>query len=564
MPYIWIMENYQIADIFSLLSKLMDIHGENSFKTKSYSIAAFQIEKIQEPLANLNAASISAIKGIGDATSRKILEIITTGKLGLLDQYIANTPPGILEMMNIKGIGPKKINIIWKEMEIESLGELLYACNESRLSRFKGFGSKTEENIKAAIEFYMSGQGFFLYKEAIPFAEAVLQLLQTAFPGNHTYVSGDFRRQAETLEELIYVTDVPAAVLKNLLDQRAGFHFTTEENDVVKYRMENGPALKIHTCPEEKLASTLFLTTGTPEFVNFFQLTYPGANLFSGQIHEEKNIFESIGLPYIPPYLREDAGIIERIKSKPIPQLIQATDIKGIIHSHSTWSDGVHTIRQMAQAAIDKGLEYLVISDHSRSAAYANGLTSERIVQQHIEIDILNKDLSPFKIFKSIESDILTDGSLDYTDDVLATFDLVIASVHSGLKMTAEKATARLLRAIENPYTTILGHMTGRLLLSRSGYPIDHEKIIDACAANNVVIELNAHARRLDMDWRWIPYALSKNVFISIDPDAHSTNGFADVKYGVLAAQKGMLTAKQNLSSFTLQEFEAFLSNRKK
>ena len=217
----------------------------------------------------------------------------------------------------------------------------------------------------------------------------------------------------------------------------------------------------------------------------------------------------------------------------------------------------------MAKAAQAQGFEYLVISDHSRSAGYANGLSIERIAAQHIEIDALNAALSPFKIFKSIESDILIDGSLDYPADVLASFDVVIASIHSVLKMPEEKAMARLLKAIENPYTSILGHMTGRLLLSRAGYPIIHQKIIDACVANQVAIELNAHPRRLDMDWQWIPYALERGALISINPDAHAVEGFADIRYGVLAAQKGMLTATHNLSSYTRDEFEGFVATQR-
>jgi DNA polymerase (family 10) len=254
--------------------------------------------------------------------------------------------------------------------------------------------------------------------------------------------------------------------------------------------------------------------------------------------------------------------VLTTIKENPVT-LITSGDIKGIIHSHSQWSDGVHTVEEMAKACIDKGYEYLVISDHSKSAAYANGLTEERIREQHRYIDELNEKLQPFRIFKSIECDILGDGALDYSDNVLSTFDLVIASVHSNLKMTEEKAMMRLMNAIRNPYTTILGHMTGRLLLSRPGYPVDHVTIINACVENKVVIELNAHPRRLDIDWRWIDYAIEKGVLISIDPDAHSVEGYNDCRYGVLAAQKGGLSKQQNLSSFTLKEFEDYLQKRK-
>ncbi|HMC99694.1 MAG TPA: PHP domain-containing protein, partial [Ferruginibacter sp.] len=275
-------------------------------------------------------------------------------------------------------------------------------------------------------------------------------------------------------------------------------------------------------------------------------------------------IFTQNKLSYIPACLRESPTIIERAKKAELPKLVQVADIKGIIHSHSNWSDGTNTIEEMANAAKAMGLEYLVISDHSKSAFYAQGLNEEKVAAQHQYVDELNSKLVDFKIFKSIESDILNDGNLDYSNSVLSTFDLVIASVHSNLKMTEEKAMPRLIRAIENPYTTILGHMTGRLLLSRKGYPVDHKKIIDACAANHVVIELNAHPSRLDIDWRHIDYALDKNVLVSIDPDAHFIDGFNDIKYGVLAAQKGMVTKEQNLSSFSRNDFEKFITANRK
>jgi DNA polymerase (family 10) len=269
-------------------------------------------------------------------------------------------------------------------------------------------------------------------------------------------------------------------------------------------------------------------------------------------------------LPYLPPALRSDPIWIERARSQGVPTLIQPGDIKGIIHSHSTWSDGSNTIEEMATEAIRLGFEYLVISDHSRSAFYAKGLSIEQVEKQQKEIESLHQKIKgspdqPFRIFKSIEADILSDGQLDYPDEILKTFDLVIASVHSQLTMTEEKAMSRLIKAIENPYTTILGHPTGRLLLSRKGYPIDHKKIIDACIANQVVIELNAHPRRLDIDWKWIPYVLDKGGWISINPDAHELAGYNDIKYGVLVAQKGGLTADRNLSSLPLDQFNRFL-----
>ena len=282
-------------------------------------------------------------------------------------------------------------------------------------------------------------------------------------------------------------------------------------------------------------------------------------------VKTEKEIFEGAGISYIPPSLRETASILEKAKKQvQFTNLIQPNEIKGLIHSHSNWSDGAYTIEQMANELIRLGFEYLVISDHSKAAYYASGLTEQRIKEQHLYIDELNKKLAPFKIYKSIECDILSNGKLDYTDNVLSTFDLVIASIHSNLDMDEEKAMMRLMGAIANPYVTILGHMTGRRLLKRKGYPVDHKAIIDSCATHNVVIEINSSPQRLDIEWQWIDYALEKNLLLSIDPDAHSLDEFQYIKYGALVGQKGGLTKEHNLSSFGREAFEKFLQSNKK
>lgn len=502
------MDNYAIADQFSLLAKLMDIHGENSFKSKNYSIAAFNIEKLPVQLASMAEPDIFKLKGIGESTGKKIMELLETGELKALKDLIEKTPAGVIEMLNIKGIGPKKIHTIWKEMEIESVGELLYACNENRLTLFKGFGEKTQNNVRESIEFYLKNQGSYLYSEAEALLLTLTEKLKTALPDELLEATGAFREQMEVIDKLEWVTTASNRQLVAFFET-LGLNASEEAANTVRFATAEGFPL-------------IFYTVKREDFIKVLQQT---------------------------------------AKPSEIDGVIQSVDIKGIIHTHSNWSDGSQTIEEMANACIEQGFEYLVISDHSKSAGYANGLTIERVKAQHQQIDELNKKLAPFKLFKSIESDILNDGSLDYPDEILASFDLVIASVHSNLKMTEEKAMARLLKAIENPYTTILGHMTGRLLLSRNGYPIDHKKIIDACVANKVVIELNAHPRRLDIDWRWIPYALEKGALLSIDPDAHNTEGFSDIKYGVLAAQKGGLTAAHNLSSFSLQEFEKYISS---
>ena len=555
------MDNYAIADNFSLLAKIMDIHGENSFKSKTYSIAAFNIEKLPMQLKETSPENIFNIKGIGESVGKKIIEMLETGKFNALQEYIEKTPAGVVEMLNIKGLGPKKINTVWKEMGIESIGELLYACNENRLTIYKGFGAKTQQNVQEAIEFYQGQQGHFLYAEAEAIFPQINGYLQKIFSPDTVHVTGTYRRQFLTIEEMEFVILENNDVIKPKFQTAQPPELLEEKNDELLYKLKNGLKLRLYT-GKGKMDEQLFNTSCSEEFKDAFRGSFPDLS-FSGTEFGDDSVFIQAKIPVISPCLRETAGIIEKAKNKKLPELIQPGDVKAIIHSHSNWSDGVNTVEEMAGALIKRGYEYLVISDHSKSAFYANGLTEERIREQHRYVDELNKKLAPFKIFKSIECDILNDGSLDYSNDILAEFDLVITSIHSNLKMTEEKAMMRLMNAITNPYTTILGHMTGRLLLSRNGYPVDHKKVIDACAEKQVVIELNAHPRRLDIDWRWIDYALQKNVLVSIDPDAHSIEGFDDVKYGVLAAQKGGLTKEQNLSSFSLKEFEEYLAKRK-
>jgi DNA polymerase (family 10) len=534
------IDNDYIAAQFSLLGKVMDIHGENSFKTKSYSIAAFTLEKLPMQLDGLPLEKITAIKGIGDAIGKKILEIQQTGELRLLNEYIHRTPPGVIEMLAIKGLGPKKIATIWKDMEVESVGELLYACQENRLLLFKGFGEKTQQNVREAIEFRLKHAGSHLYGDIEAYALQLDAAFKKALPSEKLALTGDFRRQLEIVTHLQWVTTAEPATVNALIES-----LQVGEGVVIDM---------IYTSPAA-FTRTLFETSCSGEFLE--SVRERDAWNDKDTYASEEAIFERVGLPYVHPVRREQRGVIEH-------GALQPADVKGVIHSHSTWSDGSNSLDEMAAACIAKGYEYLVISDHSKSAFYANGLKEDRIREQHAQIEALNQKLAPFTIFKSIECDILNDGTLDYTAAILQTFDLVITSVHSNLKMSEEKAMGRLLRAIENPYTTILGHMTGRLLLSRPGYPVDHKRIIEACVQHGVAIELNAHPRRLDMDWRWIAYALEQGALISIDPDAHTIEGYDHIRYGVLAAQKAGLKPERNLSSFGLEAFREYLTERKK
>lgn len=549
------MDNAVIADYFSLYAKLLDIHGENSFKSKSYAAAAFAIEKLPTPLASLPAETIAGIKGIGKSTAEKVSEILTTGRFLALEQLIQNTPSGVIEMLAIKGIGPKKIHIIWKEMGIESVGELLYACKENRLKLYKGFGEKTQDAIIAAVEFMMRNKGKFLYAQINEILPVIEDFLKENFGSDHVHVTGDYARQLEIISSLDFIIVGERSQIQTTMKE-VGFELMADDKEYLPFQAKSGVEVRLYPVSANQVAYQHLKLTSAPEVFQFLDEALKGETLFQS----EEELFTKAGISLIPEYLRESVSIVKKYKTD--ANIIQHGDIKGIIHSHSNWSDGGYTIEEMAKACIERGMEYLVISDHSVSAFYANGLSVERIKEQHLYIDELNRQLAPFKIYKSIESDILNDGRLDYSDEVLSSFDLVIASVHSNLRMSEEKAMQRLLTAIQNPYTTILGHPTGRLLLSRNGYPLDMQQIIEACIEHEVVIELNANPNRLDIDWRWIDYAVEKGALISINPDAHSLDGIDDILFGVKVAQKAALLVSKNLSSFTRDEFEAFLAKR--
>jgi len=556
------MENKAIARTLRLLSQLMELHNENPFKIKSVANAAFKVDKLPYPIKSKTLEEIAQVDGLGKSISGKVWELLQTGTMVDLQNILKETPEGIIEMLGIKGIGPKKILIIWKELGIENIGELYYACNENRLIEAKGFGLKTQEEIKKIIEFQMAAHGKFLFAQAEPLVDKLFEDLSLWLNslGNEPLLgtAGAYRRCMEIVEEIELVVGAD----QDLKAQLNGFEpLQFEEHNEHTWVALSPFGLKIY----------LHLGSKADFYLNVFRFTGNEAHVTeilkltgNGPFASEAEIYEQAGLPFIEPELREGLGEIELAKANQLPELIRYEDLKGSLHNHSTWSDGVHTLEEMALYCRDHlQLEYLGMCDHSKSAFYANGLNEQRVYGQHQEIDALNAKLAPFKIFKGIESDILYDGSLDYPDEILKTFDFVVASVHSILRMDEEKATSRLIKAIENPYTTILGHPTGRLLLSRKGYPIDYAKVIDACAANKVVIEINANPLRLDLDWRWHRYALDKGVLLSVNPDAHRMEGFDHMRYGVLVARKGGLSSAQCLNAFSLKDITEYFNHKK-
>lgn len=556
--------------MLKLTASLMELHDENPFKVKSYNNAVYGLERTDVTLASLSNSELENLDGVGKSMAAKISGIIATGELPELNRLLEITPAGVLKMMDIKGLGPKKLRTIWKELLIESPETLLEACENNSISKLKGFGEKTQEAIRQALLFTKENEGKVLFEEAELYANALLEAIRKASPDLLIEASGELRRKMEIVETLQFVVGT---------DHIAKTHEVISQIDILeKDKKLSGPfawrgrLVEANTKVEfllsrkEEFYSQLFIRTGARQ--HLITVTGGELNLMqiaqSGNFESEEAIYKKAGLPYIEPELREGLFEIDLALENKLPLLVEYSDMRGILHNHSTYSDGKNTLRDMAIFCREQGYEYLGISDHSQTAFYANGMKPETVLKQHEEIDRLNKELAPFKIFKGIESDILQDGSLDYEDELLARFDFIVASIHGNLKMSKEVATERLIRAIQNPYTTMLGHPTGRLLLRREGYPIDHKAVIDACAQYGVIMEINANPWRLDLDWRWVNYALEQGVMISINPDAHETGGYRDMYYGVCVGRKGGLTKEKTFNALSLVEVEAHFKERKR
>ena len=557
------MTNEQIADKLKWYADLSELHNINPFKIKTYASASYRIDKLLEPLTGKSLAELEKIDGVGKSVATKVFQLTNTGTFDELEELEKNTPIGVQQLFAVKGIGPKKIAYIWNNLGIESPGELLYACNENRLAQAKGFGVKTQESVKQSIEFLFANANKFHYAKLEQLSNELFDALNEYDGITNLSLTGAIRRKCEVLDEVEYCVAILGDEndFASYISDRLNPDGLAVNGTEITFRFNQTIPIKIYCCSDEEFYNTLFETTASAAHMQKLKQQQRLPNISEATSEEE--IYTSIGLSYIEPEMREGFNEVELAHANTLPQLIELSDLKGILHNHSTYSDGLNTLEEMAVYAKQLGYEYLGICDHSKAAQYAGGLTEDEIEKQHREIDVLNNKLGSFKIFKGIECDILGDGSLDYDESVWKTFDFIVASVHSNLKMTEEKAMSRLLRAIENPYTTILGHPTGRLLLMREGYPVDHKKIIDACSTNGVVIEINAHPYRLDLDWRHIDYALNKGVKLSINPDAHHTKGYHDMHFGVCVARKGGLIKDMCFNSMNLSEIDTYFKKRK-
>lgn len=564
------MDKKQVIEILEEIGTLLELKGENPFKTRAYENAARALRGVSEDLNELVASNrLRGIKGIGEAISEKITTLVTTGTLKYYEELRRSFPPGIMELLRIPGLGPKKAKKLLDVLGVASIDDLEKACKENRVAKLEGFSAKSQQNLLDGIQQIRQFASRHLYHHAEQAARPLFEAVKKHAKVIRAELAGSLRRHKETIKDIDIVASCKEADRAAIMD-----FFTklpTVQNIIAKgdtkssVLLENGIAADLRLTTDKDFPYLLHHLTGSAEHNIALRghgqklgIKVSEWGLFKGEklirCKDETEIFAALGMSYVPPELREDTGELDAALKDKIPRLIENEDLKGVLHCHSTYSDGANSIREMAEECRRLGFEYFGICDHSMSVYYAKGLPPERVKQQHKEIDKLNAELKGFHIFKGTECDILPDGKLDYPDNVLASFDFVVASIHSSMNMTEEQATKRLIKAMEHPAVKIIGHPTGRLLLGREGYPINHRKVIEAAAELGVSIEINASPHRFDLDWRYCKYAAEKGVQISINPDAHEVAGIADIFYGVGIARKGWLRKNEVLNTKSTKE----------
>ena len=574
------MDKKTVAGLLEELGVLLEIKGESVFKTLAYTKAARALLAEPGELDEIiKRTDLKGIKGIGESIRMKVIEIYETGRLPYLEQIKGSIPPGLVQMMRVPGLGPRKAKAIYEELGVSSIGELLYACNENRLVGLPGFGLKTQEKIIKGIAQLQKHADQYLYSFAEAEARKLLWPLIKSGRAVRAEVAGSIRRKKEVVKDIdiIASSSDPVSLMEVFCLNPEVETVVAKGDTKTSVTLKSGIAADLRVVEDWQYPYALHHFTGSALHntrmrgrAKRMDLKMNEYGLFRGEAEElvpcrsEEEIFRALGLEFIPPELREDTGEVEAAEAGGLPRLIEETDLKGIFHMHSRYSDGKDEIAELADAAYRRGYKYIGITDHSKTAAYAGGLRPEDIAKQQADIDACNSTYTDFRIFKGAEVDILPDGSLDYDEETLRGFDFTVCSIHSKFRMTEDEATARVIKAIENPHCAILGHPTGRLLLSREGYPLNMRKVIEAAAANGVAVELNAHPQRLDIDWREMRYAKELGVKISINPDAHNLAGFEDMRYGVGIARKGWLEAGDVLNALTLEEMEDYLIKRKR
>jgi len=555
------MSNDEVARILEETADLLELTGGNPHRARAFSRAARSLQDLDAPAADrLRNDTLVDVSGIGDGMADHIGDIVHGGSFALRDELLSAVPPGLLDVLQVNGLGTKRTRRLWMELDIASLDELEHAAETDQITTLDGFGDKTQQNILENVRQLRRYEARWRLADAWTATHSFLHSLRALDAVDRAVPTGALRRRIETMEraDVLVSTDAAPSVadwLDTHLDD------PTREDSVVTGRLDEGLPVAVHLASPDRFGTAWWRTTGSPEHR---AAVAEHADSLTDQANED-GFYQAAGLSFVPPALREGQGEVQAAADDALPGLLTTEDLDGCLHNHSTYSDGAHTLREMALAARDRGYSYFGICDHSQSLRIADGLSPEEVRDQRGAVDRLNDDLedgeTPFRIFHGIESDILRDGALDYEEEVLEAFDFVVGSVHTGFSMTEDEATERLVRAVENPHTRILGHPTGRLLLGREGYPIDHGRVIEACAEHNVALELNANPHRLDLDWRWVRHATNQGVLISINPDAHAISELDYVKWGVAVGRKGWLTPDQCLNAKSLDAFVQWLDD---
>jgi DNA polymerase (family 10) len=561
------VETSRIARILDEMGTLLEVRGENAFRCRAYHNAAQALKELPDDLSGMIAdGTLAEIPGIGATMLAKIAQLATSGELPSYDELRRLTPPGLVALLRVPGLGPKKIKTLHDDLKIESLADLRAAAEAGKIAAIKGFGAKTEAKILEGVSFIESVGDRILQSTARRLIEPILAAIKANPAVIRAEACGSFRRRGETIGDLdiLFSAADPVPVIDAFVELPYVAKVLAHGPTKASVRLADGVQCDLRGVEDDQFAFALHYFTGSKAHniamrrraidqdlkLNEYALEGPKGAV---RCKTEADLFAALGLSYIPPEMREDAGEIRLAEEGTIPELVTLDDLVGTFHCHSDWSDGGATVAEMAEAARDLGLKYLGIADHSRSAGYAGGLTIDRVRAQWDEIDALNASFGKsFRIFKGTECDILTDGSLDFPDDVLEGFDYVVASVHSNFGLSRDAMTARIVRAVRHPLVTMLGHPTGRLLLARDGYDVDLDAVIDAAAKSGTMIEINANPHRLDLDWVHARRASANGVMIVINPDAHSPNGLTDLDYGVGVARKAGLTAGQILNTQSL------------
>lgn len=572
------MNNKEIAQILREISELMEIKGENQFKVRAYDHASRIVEGFSQDIGEIvKAGTLREIKGIGESIAAVITELVLKNKCSVHRQLQKSLPEAILNILSVPGLGPRRAKLLYDKLGIQNIAELEEACKQNRLSGLERFGEKSQQNILEAIKNYNKSKGLFLFSEACEESRSYVDYLKKIKGIIRIETAGSVRRRNEIVHDIdiLASTEKPVPVHRKFCTYPKVARVIAKGETKSSVVLSSGLQVDLRTVRDSEFPYALYYFTGSKDhnvatrtIAKRKGLKISEYGIFKGKklipCRNEEDIFKTLKLAYVPPEMRENNGEIEAAQKNELPDLIEEKDIKGTFHVHSTDSDGVASLEDMILTAEKLRYQYIGISDHSKTAVYAHGLTLERLGKQRKELDRLEKKFKNIRIFRGIESDILADGSLDYPDKILASFDFVIGSIHSRFKMSEDEMTKRIANAMKNPCMTLWGHPTGRLLLERNGYSVHWETMFETAKRYGVVIEINSHPNRLDLDWRLHRSAKQKGLRFSINPDAHSTVGLADVQFGVGIARKGWLEKRDVINTMNLSEIEMFLKTRKK